>query len=266
MQPEHIQSEPPPTRSLAQLEQVVERGLETFVEVGLALAEIRDRGLFEAQGYTSFTAYLRKRWGKAPTTAFGLIAAAQAAESLEISSGAAPLNAWQARELGRIADPEERAAVWRQVNQPGAPPATGRLIREIADQRQQRLEEWPPAEPVEPHAGWSEREIALWDQLQDGQTIVVNFRTDQHLIEAARGAGLFVRIDRESDWGNPFETPADGDRATVVHNYAVHFLPFKPSFERRRDELRAKALGCWCAPARCHGDVLKAWIEERMLC
>jgi hypothetical protein len=97
---------------------------------------------------------------------------------------------------------------------------------------------------------------ALLDRVEAGETIVVSQRTDQGLIASLQPTGRYVRIDRQSDWGNPFETPADGDRATVIRNYRKHFLPFKPSLLARLPELRGKALGCWCAPLPCHGDVL----------
>src|SRR5262245_30201612 len=109
---------------------------------------------------------------------------------------------------------------------------------------------------------WSAREFRLWARLADGETVVVNHRTDGNLIAAAKAGGVFVNIDRGSDWSNPFETPADGDRDTVVRHYELHYLPFKPSLQRRRGGLRGMALGCWCAPAACHGDVLKAWADE----
>ena len=113
-------------------------------------------------------------------------------------------------------------------------------------------------------ASWSDDERGLLKRLRAGETVVVNMRQDAHpnLMTWADDAGLFVRIDRRTDWGNPFEMPADGDRDTVIANYAEHYLPHKPSLLSRLDELRGKALGCWCAPEPCHGDVLKARAEE----
>lgn len=128
----------------------------------------------------------------------------------------------------------------------------------------------PPAEPEiieaelvedEPAAVWSPEEGALLQRLRAGETVVVNLRSHGNLIEWATATGLFERIDRRTDWGNPYETPADGDRDTVIANYAGHFLPYKPSLLARLPELRGKALGCWCAPEACHGDVLKAEAE-----
>jgi len=112
-------------------------------------------------------------------------------------------------------------------------------------------------------ATWSDDERDLLKRLRDGQTIVLSLRgAHNDLIEWADAAGLYMRIDRATRWGNPFETPDDGDRATVIRNFARHYLPHKPSLTDRIDELRGKALGCWCAPESCHGDVLKAWAER----
>lgn len=113
-------------------------------------------------------------------------------------------------------------------------------------------------------ASWSDDERDLLKRLREGETIVVSLRGDRHtnLIGWADAAGLYMRIDRKTEWGNPFEMPADGDRETVIGNYDAFYLPHKPSLMAKLDDLRGKALGCWCAPEPCHGDVLKAWAER----
>lgn len=95
---------------------------------------------------------------------------------------------------------------------------------------------------------------ALLARLNAGETVVMNMRDD--LSRAIEGRGLLVRIDRGSPWGNPFLLDDDGDRATVIASYRDHYLPYKPSLLSKIDTLKGKALGCWCAPQACHGDVL----------
>lgn len=108
-------------------------------------------------------------------------------------------------------------------------------------------------------ATWTEGERALVKRLREGETVVVSLRgAHDRLIRWAESAGLYQRIDRKSEWGNPFELPGDGDRATVIANYAAHFIPFKPSLLGKVNGLQGKALGCWCAPEPCHGHVLAA--------
>lgn len=63
---------------LATLEAIVERGLDTFVQVGLALAEIRDARLYK-QRYGTFEAYCRERWGFSRSRGYRLIRAAELA-------------------------------------------------------------------------------------------------------------------------------------------------------------------------------------------
>ena len=47
---------------LDQLEAIVQPGLGTYVDVGDALSEIRDRHLYR-DSHPSFEAYVRERWG-----------------------------------------------------------------------------------------------------------------------------------------------------------------------------------------------------------
>src|SRR5687767_13487946 len=63
-------------RSLEELESVIERGLRTFVEVGSALLEIRDRRLYREQGHGRFEDYCRARWGLKRQRAYELMEAA----------------------------------------------------------------------------------------------------------------------------------------------------------------------------------------------
>ena len=86
--------------------------------------------------------------------------------------------------------------------------------------------------------------------------MAVNLRKHHNLIAWAKERGLFVRVDRATPWGNPFELGKDGDRETVIASYRDHYLPCKPNLIGRLGELRSKALGCWCAPLPCHADVL----------
>lgn len=65
-----------------------------------------------------------------------------------------------------------------------------------------------------------------------------------------------VYIGRPSKWGNPFQIGRDGSRDDVVDKYRAYILA-KPELLGQLPELRGKDLVCFCAPARCHGDVLR---------
>jgi hypothetical protein len=101
------------------------------------------------------------------------------------------------------------------------------------------------------------------ERVEAGEIVVASLR-GQHtrVIGWAERSGKYERVDRRSQWGNPFEMPADGDRETVIRNYEDHYLPFKPSITVKLGNLRGKLIGCWCAPEPCHADVLKRWAER----
>lgn len=109
----------------------------------------------------------------------------------------------------------------------------------------------------------SPRDKMLIEKLKNGETIVVNQKTDLATIKWAEDNNKFIRVDRFSDWGNPFEMGKDGDRDAVCNNYENHFIPYKPSLTKKVFELKGMALGCWCAPLRCHADHLKTLADEK---
>lgn len=106
-------------------------------------------------------------------------------------------------------------------------------------------------------ATWSDDERELLDRLRSGFTVVVNMRADAHanLWRWAEQSDLAERIDRKSIWGNPFILGDDGNRDVVCDAYERVYIPHKPSLADV-SKLSGKALGCWCAPLRCHGDFL----------
>jgi len=76
-----------------------------------------------------------------------------------------------------------------------------------------------------------------------------------------------VYIGRGSEFGNRFVIGRDGDREEVIKKYREWFLEKVSSdegFRRRVLELDGKKLICYCSPRKCHGDVLKWWIEGEM--
>jgi hypothetical protein len=64
---------------LAELEAVVDKGVQTFIEVGEALGEIRDKRLYR-QTHVRFDDYMRERWAMSGRQGYRLIEAAGVAE------------------------------------------------------------------------------------------------------------------------------------------------------------------------------------------
>lgn len=93
--------------ALAEHEQVIERGIQTFTEVGNALLKIRDGRLYRAD-FGTFEDYCRERWSFSARRAGQLIEAAAIGTIVPVE------NEGQARELARVPEPE-RADVWRET-------------------------------------------------------------------------------------------------------------------------------------------------------
>jgi phage N-6-adenine-methyltransferase len=101
------------TTELLECERVIERGLNTFVEVGAALLKIRDSRLYK-NNYDTFEDYCRERWGMYRDKADRYIAAAKLVENLTPIGVTLPTNEAQARPLVGL-PPEQQFQVWQQV-------------------------------------------------------------------------------------------------------------------------------------------------------
>jgi hypothetical protein len=66
-------------------------------------------------------------------------------------------------------------------------------------------------------------------------------------------------------WGNPFMIGKDGTPARVVEKYGC-WLRRQPRLMAQLDRLHGRHLVRWCAPLRCHGDVLLRLASGSGLC
>jgi phage N-6-adenine-methyltransferase len=95
---------------LAQHEDVIRRGLNTFVEVGSALLAIRDGKLYRAE-FGTFEDYCQDRWNMTHRRANQLVQAAEVASNLGTVVPVLPASERQARPLAPLA-PEQQREVW----------------------------------------------------------------------------------------------------------------------------------------------------------
>lgn len=143
---------------------------------------------------------------------------------------------------------EAEIATAKQESEKRIELTTSRVLNAAKEYEQQKKKQ---------EAEISKRDRDLIARLDQGETIVVNQKTDLATIRYAESKGLYIRADRFSDWGNPFEMDKDGTRDEVCDNFKNHYMPFKRSLLNQLYKLKGKALGCWCAPLRCHCDILK---------
>jgi hypothetical protein len=87
---------------------------------------------------------------------------------------------------------------------------------------------------------------------------------------------VYIGRGGDSIWGNPFEIGKHGSRTEVIASYegwlrTGNSYGVANATEERRKAildnlalLKGKTLGCWCAPAACHGDVLLKMLSDQV--
>jgi len=125
---------------LARLEKVIEDGLESFIQVGEALRQVRDLSLYRRKGYESFTDYCAGRWQITYRRAAQLMEASELVSELtcKILHVPPPQVESHATELARLPDIETQVAVWTEVvteTQAAQKKPTAKAVKEKVDQR-----------------------------------------------------------------------------------------------------------------------------------
>lgn len=175
----------------AELETTIERGLQTFVDVGLALMEIRDARLYRAD-YGTFEEYCRERWGWTRRHTNRLIASAEVVDNLGPIGPILPSTESQARPLAAL-PPDLQRDVWSEAldTAPNGK-VTAAHVQGVVDRMTQ-----PEPRPMA-HVGQNSGENEWY--------------TPQPFIEAARLVMGAIDLD-----------PASSDVANTVVNAAAYF-------------------------------------------
>lgn len=129
--------------ALISCEQRIERGLKSFLDVGSALAEIRDSRLYR-QTHATFEDYCRERWNLSRPRAYEMIGAAEVVSAIADTELPPPSNEGQARALRSVPEPD-RADVWREATERTGGKPTAKVVTEIA---RERTETPGPVEPL----------------------------------------------------------------------------------------------------------------------
>ncbi len=162
---------------LKSCERAIERGLRSFVEVGVALAKIRDERLYRKR-FQTFSRYIEDRFGIKSRRAYQLIEGAEIATELKMCTKVhkAPARETHVRPLAKL-EPREREKVWSRVEKRAAQvnaPITQALVEGVVDEqirrdekRSQRTTQQPPpsASTKTPEAPPSNRRMAIIDEL-----------------------------------------------------------------------------------------------------
>lgn len=99
---------------LCELERIIQRGKDTFVEVGTALAEIRDAKLYKPK--QTFEEYCKDRWDFSYRRAVQMIEAAATVKNMNNCSPSAPKTESQARPLAKL-PAEQQPSAWERAQE-----------------------------------------------------------------------------------------------------------------------------------------------------
>lgn len=106
------------------------------------------------------------------------------------------------------------------------------------------------------------------------QKILIVNRKNRQAGDVPDGMQVF-RVDRSTPLGNPFEMNGERERESTIAQYRFYFLArvqakndrlFNEYLETllRAYEKANIALECWCAPKRCHAEVIAKYLEEKV--
>lgn len=124
------------------LEGIIAQGLKSFVDVGNALQEIRDRKLYR-DTHGTFEDYLQGQWGLSRVRGYQLMEAASVVENVKnFIQIDPPQNESHARPLARL-EPDQRAQAWQEaVDSAPNGKVTGEHVERVVSQyrRAERVE------------------------------------------------------------------------------------------------------------------------------
>jgi hypothetical protein len=127
--PLEVATEEPNAERLSTLERIIETGLQTFIEVGNALTEIRDSRLYR-RCYHTFEDYCRERWQMTRMRASQLISAAAVVANVN-NCLHSPTHESQVRALANL-EPEQQREAWKEATQDNPKPTAKRVAEAVA--------------------------------------------------------------------------------------------------------------------------------------
>jgi len=154
-------------KAFTRCENIIEKGVKTFIEVGKALLEIKD-GRYYRDNYETFQDYCKERWGFDRQRAFQLINASKSAENVKhvLQNESTPINARQAAELAKLPD-EVQAGAWKEVIERTDGKPTAAAVQEVVEERTEA-----PKIIVKQNATITKKSVAVKREIDDGMTII----------------------------------------------------------------------------------------------
>jgi hypothetical protein len=149
--------------ALRDCEKTIARGLKTFKEVGIALAQIKVEKLYRAE-FATFEDYCRTKWNFDRTYAHRLIKASEVVENVAHGQQIEP-NERQARELARL-PAEQQPEVWQEVVERTEGKPTAAAVHEVIEERSARRE--PSTAVLDDHDA-DQPQVTCWGEAAEAE-------------------------------------------------------------------------------------------------
>lgn len=242
---------------LAELEEVIERGLQSFVEVGNALIEVKAKRLFKVAGFDTFDAYCEQKFCIRSSQRVRLMTAAATHEALvrdlaEIAPAGAnptpPSTERQIRSLAGLA-PKIAAELWAELTVVfGELDTTGPAVEAAAILVKQGGIE--PGNAATCVYGWSQRGANVIDEARERVALpdplgcsvcgeaLVYWDGDDRCTECIEACRFPLSAETEARLhGGQTPVPGDaavtaGDGDTAVASPATNAAPVPPTVEQ----------------------------------
>ena len=179
---------------LAELEKLIAKGQKTFVEVGLALAEIRDMRLYKRE-YSGFAEYCQNKWGWNKSYAYYMIDSAEVVKALPEKVSTIVDTESQARELAKI-PAKDRAGVVQAIVESGKPVTAAEIRRHLPPPPMQpdggrgtaRPTLPPPPSQIVDGTGWPipTQLIPLWQRANEVQDMLTTLSRVKGALRSAQ--------------------------------------------------------------------------------
>ena len=201
---------------LEKKEAVIRKGKKAFIEVGLALAEIRNKTLFR-QEFKTFTEYCECKWGIKKAYANQLIQSADAVGKLPKEAATMVFNQRQGRAIAGVPEPD-RVKVLEAASQQAESEGRDMTARDITNAATEHeppvdiestVMESQPATPTDtapaPEPAPAPAEPRVWPEEEFKKTvtnILTEYQYESGAVELTRSA-QFLR-----DWAKSIEKHA----------------------------------------------------------
>ena len=176
---------------LVQLEKIIKAGQKTFLEVGTALAEIRDSKLYRCD-YETFADYLQENWQMGKSHGYRIIDAAETVKSLPLGDKPKIESERAARALSKV-PPPKRSGVIQKIVEAGKK-VTAAAIKSVAPPPKKK------ATPILKDGTGIEvppEILPLWERIADAQLPITMVSQIRGILKKAQADKdiLFAEVD-----------------------------------------------------------------------